>query len=144
MYHKILESWPVGVLSTYGTRGIDSVPIVFVLVDDVLYSPIDNKPKSGKRLARIRNVERDPRYTLLLQHYDDDWSALWWLKVQGGATVLEVGHAHHDVLGALAAKYSQYRETGLLEGTSTLLRLGIGRHVAWAFQGKDWLARQFR
>lgn len=142
MVESILESWPVGVLSTFGARGIDSVPIVFVPVDGMIYSPIDGKPKSGRKLARVRNIERDPRYTLLLQHYDDDWTRLWWLKVSGAACVADT-NGQDAVFEALARKYAQYRDRALLETCSQLIRLEPERHVAWAWQGEEWLARQF-
>lgn len=142
MLEQILESWPVGVLSTYGAHGIDSVPIVFALVDGVLYSPIDAKPKSGRELARIRNIEHDPNYTLLLQHYEDDWTRLWWLKLAGNASVIAVAGGAAP-LEALETKYRQYRNSSLLDSTVQVLQLEILSHRSWAFQGEAWLARQF-
>ncbi|MDZ7683782.1 MAG: pyridoxamine 5'-phosphate oxidase family protein [Gammaproteobacteria bacterium] len=143
MIEKILQSWPVGVLSTFGTDGIDSVPIVFVFAEGALYSPVDAKPKSGRKLARIENLERDPRYTLLLQHYDEDWTQLWWLRIRGRGAPMERGNEAGDVIDALRAKYPQYRTGSLLDSNAPLLRLDIETRRVWAYQGKDWLASRF-
>lgn len=56
------------------------VPFTFVLDGDTVYSAVDEKPKRTRALARLRDVERDPRVTVLVDHYDDDWSRLWWVR----------------------------------------------------------------
>lgn len=143
MIDSILRSWPVGVLSTFGASGIDSVPIVFTLIHGALYSPVDGKPKSGAKLARVKNLERDPRYTLLLQHYDEDWTQLWWLRIRGRGTPVDMSSDNADVIDALRAKYPQYRTSTLLDTNAPLLRLDIETRRVWAYQGEEWLARQF-
>ena len=78
-----LERADHGVLSTlHPTRGIDSVPVCFVVAGDVVGIPIDTvKPKRSTRLGRLRNLEADPRATLLVEHWDaEDWTALWWVR----------------------------------------------------------------
>ncbi len=66
------------------TRGVDAVPVVYAVVDGYVGVPIDQvKPKSAQRLQRERNLEADPRATLLAEHWDpDDWSTLWWVRAQ--------------------------------------------------------------
>lgn len=143
LVQRILARWPIGVLSTFGRDGISSVPIVFTVYQGVIFSPIDNKPKSSRRLARVKNLERDNRYTLLLQHYDENWSNLWWLRVTGvGASVADEAVVSRTHV-ALAGKYPQYRDGRLLEGASEILRLEIGETRAWAYRGEDWLAHRF-
>src|SRR5688500_7537128 len=74
-----------GVLATLGrTGGADLVPACFAIVGDWLAVPIDSvKPKGSTALGRVRNLERDPRATLLVEHWDrDDWSLLWWVKLE--------------------------------------------------------------
>lgn len=136
----------MGVLSTFGPRGIDSVPIVFACVADRLYSPIDGKPKRGVELQRIRNLQRDDRYTLLLQHYDDDWEGLWWLKVTGTAAVRPTASLDEDLFVALkqtlTAKYPQYETVGVFAG-GRVLELAIQSSNSWAFRGDDWLEERF-
>ncbi len=62
--------------------GVDSVPVCFVVDGDLIAIPIDTiKPKRSTRLGRLRNLEADPRATLLVEHWDfDDWSTLWWVR----------------------------------------------------------------
>lgn len=108
------------------------MPIVFARVDEWLWSPIDGKAKRGGELARVRNVRREPRVELLLDHYEADWSRLFWLRVRaraelaGGADPLfaEVEHA-------LRAKYPQYEQTALFAGEPTLLRIAPERITSW-------------
>lgn len=83
------------------------VPICFALDGDTLYTAVDEKPKRTRRLARLADIERDPRVEVLIDHYADDWSQLWWVRLRGRARVVE-----HDerALELLTAKYPQYRE----------------------------------
>lgn len=86
------------------------VPVTFALVDEVLCFAVDDvKPKRGTRLARLADVERDPRVALLVDHYADDWSTLWWVRVDGHAAVHDGGPLRERALDALAAKYPPYR-----------------------------------
>jgi PPOX class probable F420-dependent enzyme len=84
------------------------VPIVFAVEDDTLYSPVDRKPKRSQRLRRIENARARPDVTILVDHYDDDWDKLWWIRVRGRARVLDHGEERERALALLAAKYPQY------------------------------------
>ena len=89
------------------------VPICFAVAGDVLYHAVDHKPKATRRLARLADLAADPRATVLADHYDDrDWSALWWVRADGSARVLEDTSAPEAAraLDLLAARYAQYRE----------------------------------
>lgn len=73
-----------GVLATLNRTGAaDLVPVCFAIVDGTLAIPIDSlKPKRSTALGRIRNLERDPRATLLVERWDaEDWSRLWWVRL---------------------------------------------------------------
>jgi PPOX class probable F420-dependent enzyme len=83
------------------------VPICFALEGDMLYSAVDEKPKRTRRLARLDDIERDPRVEVVIDHYDDDWPRLWWVRLRGRAHVVE---RHDRALELLCAKYPQYRE----------------------------------
>ncbi len=85
------------------------VPLCFVLEGDVLYSAVDRKPKPSTRLRRLENVSLHPEVTLLVDHYEEDWSRLWWVRLRGTARVLEEGPEHDCALSLLAEKYEQYR-----------------------------------
>ena len=84
------------------------VPIVFALVGDRLITAVDAKPKSTNVLRRLDNVAANPSVSVLVDHYADDWTQLWWARADGVARVGEAG----EVAGfaALVARYAQYRE----------------------------------
>jgi PPOX class probable F420-dependent enzyme len=81
------------------------VPVTFALDGDRVVLAVDQKPKSTARLKRLRNIEANPAVALLADHYDDDWTQLWWVRADGRATVLAESN---DALGLLVAKYHQY------------------------------------
>ena len=85
------------------------VPIVFALEDWTLYSAVDWKPKRSPRLRRIENARARPDVTILIDHYEDDWDRLWWIRLRGRARVLEDGEERERALALLAEKYPQYR-----------------------------------
>jgi PPOX class probable F420-dependent enzyme len=85
------------------------VPIVFALEGDTLYSAVDRKPKRSRRLRRVENARERPDVTVLVDHYDDDWERLWWIRLRGRARVLDGGPEHDRALVLLAEKYPQYR-----------------------------------
>jgi PPOX class probable F420-dependent enzyme len=85
------------------------VPISFVLDRDTLYSAVDDKPKRSRRLQRLANVRANPDVAVLVDHYDEDWSRLWWVRLRGRGRVLEHGSEGETGLALLAAKYEQYR-----------------------------------
>lgn len=84
------------------------VPITFAVIGDVVVTAVDHKPKSTRSLKRLRNIAENPRVTLLVDHYEDDWSRLWWVRADGEAEVGRAVDAPGSV-AALTAKYEQYR-----------------------------------
>jgi len=96
-----------GVLTTLDPDGSGhSVPIVFVVSGSEIVSPIDHKPKTGGELARVRNIERDDRVTVLVDHWDEDWTRLAWVMVRGHAVIDPDGP--FDVVQSLIVRYQQY------------------------------------
>lgn len=89
---------------------IDLVPIVFAFVDETLYFAVDHKPKTTQRLTRLRNIDHDPRVTVLFDRYSDDWTQLWWVRMRGSASVLPDQELRTRPLDALVAKYEQYAD----------------------------------
>jgi PPOX class probable F420-dependent enzyme len=85
------------------------VPIVFALDGDTLYSAVDRKPKRSTKLRRIENARVRPDVTVLVDHYEDDWSRLWWIRLRGRARVLDEGEERERALELLVEKYPQYR-----------------------------------
>jgi PPOX class probable F420-dependent enzyme len=86
------------------------VPIVFALHDDTLYTAVDAKPKRSRTLRRIENARERPEVTLLVDHFEDDWNKLWWVRVRGSARVLDDGDEARRALAMLAEKYDAYRD----------------------------------
>ena len=100
------------VLSTVTADGRPhAVPCCFFLKGEVVYSGIDAKPKSTLALRRLDNLAANPAACLLVDCYDDDWSKLWWIRVDCTARVLADGDERDHALDLLAAKYPQYEDT---------------------------------
>jgi PPOX class probable F420-dependent enzyme len=136
---RLLDTWPVARLATLAEDGRpELVPIVFARSAGALWSPIDGKPKRGGELARVRNVRRDRRVTLLLDHYDEDWSKLWWLSVPGDAEVVSglsrEGDAAAEALRAKYARYSSGVTPLFAPGPPTLIKIRAGRAFGWRAQ----------
>lgn len=85
------------------------VPICFALDGDRLFSAVDEKPKRTKALRRLENIRVHPRVSVLVDHYDEDWSRLWWVRLDGEARILEEGPERERGLALLMEKYDQYR-----------------------------------
>ena len=106
------------------------VPIVFAIDGDRLYSIVDAKPKRDPDLLRIRNIAAEPRVSLLADHYADDWQALWWVRVDGIATVVERGPDRDTAIRLLFDKYPQYGEWSTPIGSAMVVR--IERWSSWS------------
>lgn len=85
------------------------MPCCFAIHGDKIVSAVDGKPKSTLALRRLDNLAANPHVSLVVDHYDDDWSQLWWVRVDGTATMLDSGLDYESALDALAAKYPQYQ-----------------------------------
>ncbi|GIE99666.1 TIGR03668 family PPOX class F420-dependent oxidoreductase [Paractinoplanes rishiriensis] len=101
------------------------VPIVFAVAGDVIHTAVDAKPKSTRRLRRLANIEANPRVSVLADHYDEDWSALWWVRADGVARILGESPAGRE---ALVARYPQYEET---PPPGPFLEITVDRWSAW-------------
>jgi len=105
------------------------VPVCFTLLDEVVYTAVDHKPKRSQRLRRVANVEATGVACLLIDEYQDDWSALWWVRLDGVARVVtDVAEARRAV-AALVAKYPQYADR---PPTGPVLALDVRRWTGWA------------
>jgi PPOX class probable F420-dependent enzyme len=101
----------VGRLATVRPDGRPHVvPCCFALRGDTIWSAVDTKAKSTLALQRLTNLAVHPDVALLVDHYDDDWTALWWVRIDGRAVVLDDDAAERAVaLALLRQKYAQYR-----------------------------------
>ncbi|GAA2481651.1 TIGR03668 family PPOX class F420-dependent oxidoreductase [Terrabacter carboxydivorans] len=106
------------------------VPVVFAVSGDLVWSAVDDKPKSTRALQRLANVEANPSVALLVDHYDDDWTQLWWVRAEGPADVLELGAAGTaEALDSLAQKYPQYAAR---RPAGPLVRVSVTRWSGWS------------
>jgi PPOX class probable F420-dependent enzyme len=117
-------------LATIGPDGRPHlVPVTFALDGDRIYTIVDAKPKTTANLRRLRNIRADPRVTVLADHYEDDWDALWWARADGLATILSHPVDLAGPLELLAARYRQYRAE---PPAGPLIRIQAERWTGWA------------
>jgi PPOX class probable F420-dependent enzyme len=115
-------------LSTVRPAGAPHVvPIVFALVGDTVFSAVDAKPKRSTALQRLANVRAEPRCALLVDHYDDDWRRLWWVRADGVAEVVDAP-AGHPGIQALVQRFPQYRDE---PPSGPLLVVTVHRWTGW-------------
>jgi PPOX class probable F420-dependent enzyme len=131
-----------GVLATLAPAGRPRiVPICFVLDDGradlpVLYSAIDDKPKASSdphRLGRVRDLIRMPQASVLVARWDEDWSRLGWLRIDGRGTILDARSSgyreHRRAIDLLRAKYPQYATHRLEE--RPVIRIVVEAARSW-------------
>ncbi|MGN9838184.1 TIGR03668 family PPOX class F420-dependent oxidoreductase [Nonomuraea sp. H19] len=106
------------------------VPVVFAVAGGRVVTAIDHKPKTTTALRRLRNIQGNPRVSLLADHYDEDWTRLWWVRADGLAHVVEDGPEAEAALDALVAKYDQYRER---RPAGPVIVVEVTRWSGWAF-----------
>ena len=138
----LLDTAPVARLVTLDPDGAPApVPIVFVRLAGRIWSPIDGKPKSGRPLARVRNVRADPRVSLLVDAYTEDWARLWWIRVRAEAHVVRGASAEGGTArDALRQKYPQYADVPLRGPRDEMLVLSPRSTQSWAASPETWRA----
>ena len=124
----------VGRLATLTRSGTPHlVPICFVLEGSRIVTALDSKPKSTRALQRFDNVRHNPAVSILVDHYDEDWSQLWWIRVDGTARVIDDGPSLDEAITALREKYrGQY---GLHTPSAPAIEVSVDRWVGWAAGG---------
>lgn len=112
------------------------VPITFAFDDGVIYSALDEKPKSvadPRNLARVHDIEQRPRVSVLVDEWSEEWSALGWVRVLGSARLIgpddESAPEHSRAISLLRAKYEQYAAHAL--ETRPVIRIEIDRSRSW-------------
>jgi PPOX class probable F420-dependent enzyme len=112
------------------------VPVCYVVDADreLLYSPLDEKPKRSQdplALARVRDIDRDPRVTLLVDRWDEDWTRLAWLRLDGRAALFRASDpGHTNVIAALRGRYPQYERQRLEE--RPMIEIAVERVARWS------------
>ena len=118
----------VGRLATTGGDGPHLVPIVFATEGDTLFTAVDAKPKRSRRLRRLANIESNPAVAVLVDHYEEAWERLWWVRADGIASVL---HDETDMargLDLLTARYEQYR---ISRPAGPVIEIAIVKWTGW-------------
>jgi PPOX class probable F420-dependent enzyme len=87
------------------------VAVTFALDGDIVVSAVDHKPKRTQELQRLRNLEERPTASLLVDHYEGDWSKLWWVRLDVDVEIVRDGPRRTELLEPLLAKYPDYRVT---------------------------------
>ncbi len=114
------------------------VPCCFAFVGDVIVTAIDGKPKSTQVLQRLKNIHANPQVSIVVDHYADDWTQLWWVRVDGVAETTPSGSdsaidgrpTYNDAIDALVAKYDQYK-TMRPTGAVITIRSTTWRSWSW-------------
>lgn len=106
------------------------VPITFEVVGNRVVSAVDPKPKRTPDLARLRHIAGDPRVTLLVDHYEDDWKRLWWARAEGEARVIAAGPERDEVIASLRTKYPQYQSLDGHFGDAVIVE--VTRWTGWS------------
>lgn len=120
----------VGRFATADARGNPHVvPVCFALSDRSLYVTIDEKPKSGRPLKRLRNLAENASVAFVVDRYDEDWSRLGWVMLRGRAEVLLDGAEHDAAQAMLRERYVQYRAMRL--AALPVIALRIERVASW-------------
>ncbi len=123
----------VGHLATVGSEGVPHlVPCCFVLEGSTVYSAVDAKPKTTTALRRLSDIVATGRASLLVDHYEDDWTALWWVRLEARGRIVESDEERRRALELLAAKYAQYRA---MPPPGPVVALDIARWRTWSSAG---------
>jgi PPOX class probable F420-dependent enzyme len=106
---RLLAGAKVAHLATVSAEGRPHiVPIVFALDGDTLYFAVDAKPKKTTKLARLKNIAINPAVSVLVDHYEDDWTRLWWVRADGTAHVITDDAGAQRAIDLLANRYAQH------------------------------------
>ena len=104
------------------------VPVVFAVDENLVYTAVDAKPKTTQRLRRLSNIEHNPHVSLLVDHYTDDWTQLWWVRADGVATIHTDDEAMRIGYRLLRAKYGQYQAVSL---DGPVIMVAVRRWSSW-------------
>lgn len=125
-----LATGRVGRLATIRPDGSPHVvPVTYAISPDSVYTMIDHKPKKTDRLQRLTNIEKNPAVSLVADHWSEIWTELWWVRVDGHATIHQGDEAWDDARKHLVAKYEQYRER---PPQGVAIRISIERVSSWS------------
>jgi PPOX class probable F420-dependent enzyme len=131
---RLLAAARVARLATASPDGVPHlVPVTFALAGDTVYTAVDGKPKATARtpagLRRLDNIRRNPAVALLADHYAEDWSALWWARADGEASIIDDPALMAGPARLLAGRYPQYATVPL---PGPVIAIQVMRWSGWA------------
>jgi PPOX class probable F420-dependent enzyme len=122
----------VGRLATADAAGRPLVvPVCYAFDGARCYSAVDAKPKRTRNLRRLSNIAANPLVSLVVDRWDEDWSQLCWVIVEGRAEVLTTGAEFSRAIDLLVAKYPQYRTLSLDRTDGAVVAITPDRVLAW-------------
>jgi len=128
--HRRINSAMVARLATVGRDSRPHiVPITFALDDDTMFFAIDFKPKKTADLQRLRNIEANPSVSVLVDHYEEDWTKLWWVRADGSARIVIDGATFERGIDLLTKRYAQYRSA---RPGGPVVSIAIERMTGWS------------
>jgi PPOX class probable F420-dependent enzyme len=129
---ELLRTARVGRLATAAGDGRPLViPVCYAFDDARVYSAVDAKPKRTRELRRLRNIAENPRVSLVVDEYDEEWTRLRYVVVDGRADLLTGGTEFTRAIDLLVAKYPQYRTLELPRDAGTVIRITPERLLHW-------------
>jgi PPOX class probable F420-dependent enzyme len=111
------------------------VPVTFAVAGERIYTAVDAKPKTTRDLRRLRNIRENPMVAVLADHYDEDWSRLWWVRADGRASILDAPDDMAGPIRLLAERYPQYRRS---PPAGPVICVVVDHWAGWA-AGADWM-----
>ena len=132
---RFLRSARTGHLATADNKGRPHViPFCYVFDGEAIYSVLDAKPKTTPlwQLRRVRNILANPYVSVVIDHYEEDWSRLRYVLVSGEARLMESGYEWSKAIAMLREKYSQYWQMDLAE--SPVIKITPARFSPWSSQ----------
>lgn len=131
---EILEAARIGRMATVDNDGMPHiVPICFVYISGLIYTPIDKKPKttSVNNLKRIQNISSNPNVSFIIDKYYEDWDRLYFLKISATSVLIESGDEYENALMSLCEKYPQYQDMDLLNLGLPVIKITPIKIVSW-------------
>ena len=127
---RIVEA-RVARLATIDPSGTPNlVPFCFVLDEQTMYFCVDRKPKTSTSLRRVENILERPDVTVLVDHYDEDWKQVWWVRLRGTGRVLTDGDEYERAERMLREKYAQMRND---PPSPCVVAIDITQWCSWSY-----------
>ena len=127
---RFLAHQRVAHLATADRRAVPHVvPVCFAVSGATLYITIDEKPKRGTALKRLKNIAENPAVAVIVDRYDEDWTRLGWVMLRGRAEILREGKEHQDAQDLLRSRYPQLAAMQI--ATYPVIAVRIERTTSW-------------